>query len=99
MYSNALDLYATCDLTFLDVLAQYDSNSAEWSILETNLSQPELVSVFWTPMIFQIGTDDLSHAVKPYIVNRGTETVGVLASSMAKISLAYAAPLMTFTCS
>ncbi|KAG8967377.1 hypothetical protein FRC05_002087 [Tulasnella sp. 425] len=97
MYLNAMDLYATCNLTYLDVVAQYDSIEAEWRILGVNLSSPELTSVFWTPMIFQMGTDDLLHAMKPYVLNRGAQVMDILASSMAKYSMAYAAPLAKFT--
>ncbi|KIO33545.1 hypothetical protein M407DRAFT_17499 [Tulasnella calospora MUT 4182] len=96
MYLSALDLYATCNMTFLDVLARYDSIEAEWSILETSLSQPELASVFWTPTIFQMATDDLAHALMPYVLNRGAVALDVLESSMAKYSMAYAAPLTKF---
>ncbi|KAG8944811.1 hypothetical protein FRC04_001549 [Tulasnella sp. 424] len=96
-YLNALDLYVTCELSYLDVTAQYDPIEAKWSILEKSLSSPELASVFWTPMIFQLGTDDLKHTLQPYIMNKGVQTVDMLNSLMAKYGIAYAAPLMQFT--
>ncbi|KAG8943890.1 hypothetical protein FRC04_002431 [Tulasnella sp. 424] len=97
VYTNALDLYATCTMTYLDVIAQFDPISGDWSILETNLSQPELASVFWTPMIFQVETDDLLHAMKPYLLNRGAQALDVLEASMAQYSMAYASFFMAFT--
>ncbi|KAG8969101.1 hypothetical protein FRC05_001254 [Tulasnella sp. 425] len=95
-YTNALDLYVTCSMAYLDVVAQYDPIEAEWSIVATDLSSPELASVFWTPMIFQLGTDDLLHDLKTYVMNRGSQTIDTLESSMAKYGMAYVVPMTTF---
>ncbi|KAG8967374.1 hypothetical protein FRC05_002084 [Tulasnella sp. 425] len=97
LYVGMVDLYATCNMTYLDVIAQYDPIGGNWGILETKLSQPELASVLWTPMIFQMGTGDLSHAIKPYVIDNGVLALGALGSSMAQYSMGYAAPLVTFT--
>lgn len=96
-YLFVLDLYATCELTYLDVTAQYDPLAAEWSILESTLSRPELASVLWTPMIFQLATDDLHNTLRPYVTSRGGQAMDVLESSMAKYGIGYTAPLMKFT--
>ncbi|KAG9041829.1 hypothetical protein FS837_011693 [Tulasnella sp. UAMH 9824] len=95
-YLDTLDLYATCELTYLDVTAQYDSLGAEWSILESTLSRPELASVLWTPMMFQLASDDLHNTLRPYVTNRGAQAIDILQSSMAKYGIGYAAPLMKF---
>ncbi|KAG9049197.1 hypothetical protein FS837_010919 [Tulasnella sp. UAMH 9824] len=97
VYLNAVDLYATCNLTYLDVVAEYKPRDAEWRILETRLSSPELASVFWTPMLFQIGTVYLLNALRPYIANRGAQTIDILESLLAKQGIGFAAPMMTFT--
>lgn len=97
VYLNAVDLYATCNLTYLDVVAEYSSRDAEWRILETTLSSPELASVLWTPMIFQLGTVYLLNPLRPYIANRGAQTIEILESLMAKQGMGFAAPMMTFT--
>lgn len=95
-YSNALDLYATCSLEYLDIVGRYDPIEAEWSILETKLSSPELASVFWSPLVFQDGLDDLLHALRPYMTNRGAQAMEVLETSLARTNMANVTPLMTF---
>ncbi|KAG8939737.1 hypothetical protein FRC04_005986 [Tulasnella sp. 424] len=96
MYLNYLDLYATCNMTYLDIVAQYDPIDANWIILEEDLSSPELASVLWTPMLFQLGTENLFNALRPYITNRGGEAIGMLELLMAKYGMGFAAPLTTF---
>ncbi|KAG8957174.1 hypothetical protein FRC05_010276, partial [Tulasnella sp. 425] len=87
-YSNAVDLYASCSLEYLDVVAGYGSVESEWSILETNLTSPELASVFWSPMLFQEITDNLLHALRPYMKNRGSQAMEVLEMTFAKSNMA-----------
>ncbi|KIO16157.1 hypothetical protein M407DRAFT_34208 [Tulasnella calospora MUT 4182] len=48
-------------------------------------------------MMFQLGTDYLLGALRPYIANRGAETIEILESLLAKQGMAFAAPMMTFT--
>ncbi|KAG9043138.1 hypothetical protein FS837_009965, partial [Tulasnella sp. UAMH 9824] len=96
-YSNALDLYAKCTMAYLDVIAQYDPIGTEWVIKETSLSQSELASILWTPMIFQLWTDDLRYALMPYITIQPSQAIDTLESLMAKYGMAYAAPLTKFT--
>ncbi|KAG8991014.1 hypothetical protein FRB90_001496 [Tulasnella sp. 427] len=95
-YTNALDLYATCSLTYLDVVTQYDPQQASWTILNTTLSPSEIASVLWSPQLFLQGPDYLLHALKPYVTSRGSDAMRVLAESFAKLNMAYAAPLMNF---
>ncbi|KAG9041828.1 hypothetical protein FS837_011692 [Tulasnella sp. UAMH 9824] len=95
-YLNALDLYATCSLTYMDVLAHYDSTESEWSILEANLSSSELASVFWTPLMFQWGNDELLHALKPYVTDRGEQAIEMLENTLAKANMALVTGLMRF---
>ncbi|KAG8991013.1 hypothetical protein FRB90_001495 [Tulasnella sp. 427] len=96
-YLFILDLYATCNMTYLDVVAQYDSANAKWSIVETALSSPDLASILWTPLIFQFATDDLHNTLRTYVRSKGAATIDMLASSMAKYNMAYASSLMKFT--
>ncbi|KIO24948.1 hypothetical protein M407DRAFT_25697 [Tulasnella calospora MUT 4182] len=96
-YLNALDLYAKCKMTYLDVIAQYDPIGVKWTIAQTRLSRPELASIFWTPMIFQLWSDDLGYALAPYIRTGQTDTIDTLASWMSKFGIAHIAPLLKFT--
>ncbi|KIO30878.1 hypothetical protein M407DRAFT_20004 [Tulasnella calospora MUT 4182] len=96
-YLNALDLYGKCKMTYLDVVAQYDPIGAQWIIEETSLSPPGLTSIFWTPMIFQLWTDDLRYTLIPYIVTGQADVFDTLASWMSKYGMAYTAPLLEFT--
>lgn len=90
------DLYATCTFTYLDVVAQYDSLQAEWSILETNLSSPELASIFWTPLMFQWAESHLLHALKPYVMDRGAQVMEMLELTLGRANMGFVAPLMEF---
>lgn len=69
-YLNALDLYAACHLTYLDVVAHYEPLGAEWSIVETNLTSPELASVFWSPLLFRLGANELLYSLSFYMKQR-----------------------------
>ncbi|KAG9046229.1 hypothetical protein FS837_004827 [Tulasnella sp. UAMH 9824] len=95
-YLNALDLYAKCEMRYLDVIIIYDPIQVKWTIAETSLSQPELASIFWTPMIFQLWTEDLRYGLTPYMLSGG-DVIDMLATSMSKYGMAYTAPLMKFT--
>ncbi|KAG9041647.1 hypothetical protein FS837_011939, partial [Tulasnella sp. UAMH 9824] len=95
-YLNALDLYATCTFTYLDVIAHYNSQQAEWSILEESLSSPELASVFWTPLMFQWAEEFLLHDLKPYITNRGSQAMGMLENTLARANMAFVTAFMKF---
>ncbi|KAG8944809.1 hypothetical protein FRC04_001547 [Tulasnella sp. 424] len=94
-YSNAVDLYASCSLEYLDVVASYDAVEAEWSILETNLTSSELASVFWSPVLFQMITSNLLHALRPYMTNRGSQAMEVLEMTLANSNMGYITPLVT----
>ncbi|KIO24632.1 hypothetical protein M407DRAFT_25971 [Tulasnella calospora MUT 4182] len=96
-YLNALDLYAKCKMTYLDVIAKYDPIGAKWTIAETSLSRSELASIFWTPMIFQLWTDDLRYTLTPDILIGPEDLFDNLASWMSKYGIAYIAPLLKFT--
>ncbi|KIO24955.1 hypothetical protein M407DRAFT_25704 [Tulasnella calospora MUT 4182] len=96
-YLNALDLYAKCKMTYLDVIAQYNPIDVKWTIEQTTLSRPELASIFWTPMIFQLWSNDLRYTLTPYIMTGRTDVVNTLASWVSKYGMAYTAPLLKFT--
>ncbi|KIO21751.1 hypothetical protein M407DRAFT_28677 [Tulasnella calospora MUT 4182] len=96
-YLNAQDLYGRCKMTYLDVIAQYDPIGVRWTIEETSLSRPELASIFWTPMIFQLWSDDLRYTLIPYILTGQPDVFNTLASWMSKYGMAYTAPLLKFT--
>lgn len=95
-YLNALDLYATCNLTYLDVVAHYDSLGAEWKILDTSLSSSELTSVFWSPPLFGLGLDQLLHSLRPYMTNRGAQVIDILEMTVAKINMGWVSTLITY---
>ncbi|KIO24944.1 hypothetical protein M407DRAFT_25693, partial [Tulasnella calospora MUT 4182] len=97
-YLNALDLYAKCSLTFLDVTARYESIEAKWSIVDTNLSSPELASVFWTPLLSRIQAipEQLLHTIRPYMTSRAAQAMQVLEMSLARINMGYVSSLITF---
>ncbi|KAG9041826.1 hypothetical protein FS837_011690, partial [Tulasnella sp. UAMH 9824] len=95
-YLNALDLYATCSLSYLDVTARYDSIAAEWSIVDSTLSSPELASVFWTPLLFQSRPEQVLHSVRPYMTSRAAQAMQVLEMSLARLNMGYVSSLITF---
>ncbi|KAG9046226.1 hypothetical protein FS837_004824 [Tulasnella sp. UAMH 9824] len=96
LYLNALDFYGKCKMAYLDVIAEYDPIGAEWTIAETILSRPELASIFWTPMIFQLWTSEVRWSLTPYTYT-GEDVISLLASSISKYGIASTAPLMKFT--
>lgn len=57
-------LYASCDLTFLNVTLSYTANNGSWAVVNTTLSPSTLASILWEPLIFQMGTDELVHEFK-----------------------------------
>ncbi|KIO24950.1 hypothetical protein M407DRAFT_25699 [Tulasnella calospora MUT 4182] len=95
-YSSTPDLYATCSLTYLDIVAHYEPLEAEWSILEASPSSPELASVFWTPLMFQWSGDNLLHALKPYMTESDGKFIEMLETTLARSSLAWVTSLMKF---
>lgn len=83
-------------MSYPDVIAQYDPIGVKWTITGTSLSQPELVSIFWTPMIFQLWNGAIRWSLTPYMWT-GEDVISNLASSMSKYGIACTAPLMKFT--
>ncbi|KIO24954.1 hypothetical protein M407DRAFT_25703 [Tulasnella calospora MUT 4182] len=86
-YSNTPDLYATCSLTYLDIVAHYEPLEAEWSILEASPSSPELASVFWAPLMFQWAGDHLLHALKPYMTESDGKAIEMLEMTLARANM------------
>ncbi|KIO24934.1 hypothetical protein M407DRAFT_25684 [Tulasnella calospora MUT 4182] len=95
-YPNAPDQYAVCSLTYLDIIAHYDSLEAEWSILEASPSSPELASVFWTPLMFQRAGQHLIRALKPYMMGSGEKSIEMLETTLARVNMGLITPLMAF---
>ncbi|KAG9041827.1 hypothetical protein FS837_011691 [Tulasnella sp. UAMH 9824] len=88
-YLNALDLYGKCKMTYLDIIAQYSPLGASWSIMEANLSSPELASVFWTPLMFQWGDSDLPYGLKPYMTDRGSNAMEMLEKTLGRSNMGF----------
>ncbi|KIO27243.1 hypothetical protein M407DRAFT_23551 [Tulasnella calospora MUT 4182] len=96
VYLNTPDLYATCNFTYLDIVAHYGSLEAEWSIVEASPSSPELASVFWTPLMFQWAETDLLHALKPYMTQSDEKSTEMLETTLARVNMAFVTALMKF---